>query len=290
MRLASAPLFASFLLLLVALPVSAQTLKVSRSPRELGAAVLRDLSVHEGKIRFRVDSGGCTDASSFKVRVRREEDLTPKSAHFQLTIERVRADECKAMLREGVVIELDLRRDLGLKGPYTVSVGNPVLSDLLAVTVRAIELETEATRQKLKTAEEGAGPKENAERFRQKLRELEAEQSRFAGMKPEEYPAPVETPFDPASVLEESGGFGPILPPLIREVAVRLDSQAAEGALLPVEDTSKSGPFYHLAGIAGGDYRLLKPGKTYRLQLCLVYRREYFGLIGDYYAYVLGAQ
>lgn len=93
-----------------------------------------------GKISFRVDSGGCTDASSFKVRIGRQEGLTPKSAHYQLTIERVRIDECRAVLWEGVVIGLDLERDLGLRGTYTVSVANPVLSNLLAATVRAIEL------------------------------------------------------------------------------------------------------------------------------------------------------
>jgi hypothetical protein len=293
MRNVSAYLPALFALLLAGLPVlpaSAQELKVSRSPRELGTAVLRELAIQDGKIRFRVDSGGCTDAGSFKVRVRRLEGIARKSAHYQLTIERVRIDECKAMLWDGVEIELDLQRDLGLKGKYTLSVGNPVLSNLLAATVRAFALEAEATRQKLKTSEEGTGPKENVEKFRQKLRDLEAERARFAGMRQEEYPAPVEKPADPASVLEESAGFGPVLPALIREVAVTVEGPLAEGALLSVEGTSKSGPFYHLAGIAGDEYGLLKPGKEYRLQLCLVYRREYFGFIGDYFAYVLGVR
>ena len=31
---------------------------------------------------------------------------------------------------------------------------------------------------------------------------------------------------------------------------------------------------------------MLKPGKSYRVRLYLVYRREYFGFIGDYYVYV----
>ena len=127
MRLRSAFFPALFALLLVNLPVSAQTLKVSRSPRELGTAVLRELSVRDGKISFRVDSNGCTDAESFKVRASKEEGITSQAAHYQLTIERVRIDECKAMLWEGVVIELDLEEDLGLTGTYTISVGNPVL-------------------------------------------------------------------------------------------------------------------------------------------------------------------
>ena len=138
--------------------------------------------------------------------------------------------------------------------------GAELQKNLLAATLRAIELESEAANQKLKAAEEGTGSKENVERFRQKIRDLEAERVRFGSLKPEEYPAPVKKPSDPASVLETSGSFGPVLPPLLREVTVKLDGPCAEGSLL------------------------------HRLRLCLVYRREYFGLIGDYYVYVLSVR
>jgi hypothetical protein len=93
--------------------------------------------------------------------------------------------------------------------------GTDVRKVLLAATVRAIELEIEAAKRKLKAAEAGTGPRQNVERFRQKVRGLEAEQARFGR---------------------------------------------------------------------------LKPGKKYRLQLGLVYRREYFGLIGDYYVYVMSVR
>lgn len=161
---------------------------------------------------------------------------------------------------------------------------------LLAATVKAVELEIKAAREKLKAAEEGTVSKQNVERFRQKIRSLEAELARFASLEPGEYPEPVKAPSDPASVLESSGRFGPVLPPVIREAAVRVESPCADGVLLPVEGASRSGPFYHLAGIAGGDYGVLKPGKKYRLELGLVYRREYFGFIGDYYVYVMGVR
>ena len=175
-------------------------------------------------------------------------------------------------------------------GLLQADTGAELQKSLLAATVRAIELEIEATRMKLKAAEAGTGPKENVERFRQKIRDLEAEQAKFGSLKPAEYPAPVEAPSDPASVLESSSGSGPVLPPVIREVTVRVQGPCIEGTLLPVEGASKSGPFYHLSGITGGDYGILKPGKKHRLQLCLVYRREYFGLIGDFYVYVLSVR
>jgi hypothetical protein len=117
-----------FTLLLGGRPVCVQAEEVSRSPRELGTAVLRELSIGAQEISFRVDSNGCTDAGSFEVRVVREQGLTAKAPHYLLTIERVRIDECKAMLWEGVVIELDLEQDLDLKGAFTFSVTNPVLS------------------------------------------------------------------------------------------------------------------------------------------------------------------
>ena len=128
MRLVSMLPPALFTLILFGRPVCAQAQDVSRSPRELGTAVLRELSIGEGKISFRVDSNGCTDAGSFEVRVIREQGITAKAPHYRLSIERVRIDECKAMLWDGVVIDLDLEQDLGLTGAYTVSITNPVLS------------------------------------------------------------------------------------------------------------------------------------------------------------------
>ena len=112
----------------LAAPVFSQPVKVSRDARELGPIVMRELSINQGKLAFRVDSNGCTDASSFKVSVGKEEGVSPASPHYRLMVERTRIDECKAMLWDGVVIELDLEKDLHLSGRYTISVENPVLA------------------------------------------------------------------------------------------------------------------------------------------------------------------
>jgi hypothetical protein len=64
MRVVSMFLPALFALLLVGPPVCSQSQEVSRTPRELGAAVLRELLVGEGKISFRVDSNGCAPTSA----------------------------------------------------------------------------------------------------------------------------------------------------------------------------------------------------------------------------------
>jgi hypothetical protein len=157
---------------------------------------------------------------------------------------------------------------------------------LLAATVRAVDLEVEGYRARLRAAESGTGQQDNAERFRQRIAALEAERAKLGRMKPEEYPEPLRPQADGGSILEPDGGFGVVLPPVLREVTATIDQPAADGALLSVNGTSRSGPFYHLAGIKGGDYGVLKRAKQYRLTLCLVYRREYFGFIGDYYVFV----
>jgi len=50
---------------------------------------------------------------------------------------------------------------------------------------------------------------------------------------------------------------------------------AGEDAVLYVEGMSRSGPWYHLAGIAGGDYQALKSGKRYKAEFYEVYPRSY---------------
>jgi hypothetical protein len=160
---------------------------------------------------------------------------------------------------------------------------------LLKATARAIELEMKGYRARLETANAGTGPKENVERFKKRLKELEAERLVYAGMKPEEYPEP-STGTDTSSILDGSHRFGPILPPTLREGRVVIDGVCADGTLLSFDGTSRSGPFYHLSGIRGNNYGILKQGQRYRLTLYLVYKREYFGLISDCYAYIADVQ
>ncbi len=157
---------------------------------------------------------------------------------------------------------------------------------LMQATIRAIELETGGYKGKLETAEAGTGPKENVEKFRKRLEDLAAERERFSRLKPEQYPEPGNPEPGAGSIIDQSARFGPVLPPTPREVSVAMDAPCSEGSLLTVQGASRAGPFYHLAGITGGDYGILKPGRSYRLTVFRVYKREYFGLIDDSYVYV----
>jgi hypothetical protein len=98
--------------------------QISQSQRELGAIILQDFSITEGKLKFRTATGGCTDKSSFTIHVKKEKGLSEKVPHYVLDIERIKIDECKAFFPEGTVIEYDLEKDLALKGDYTVSLTN----------------------------------------------------------------------------------------------------------------------------------------------------------------------
>jgi len=118
---------AVFLLAMAAaLPAFSAPLKVSQGARQTGLVVLHDLAIRDGRILFRADSNGCTDARSFTVHVTREESSTTGAPRYRLAIERVRSDECKALLLDGVEIEIDLVKDLGLTGRYTISLDNPI--------------------------------------------------------------------------------------------------------------------------------------------------------------------
>jgi hypothetical protein len=288
------------LAIVVALPAASQPMKESRSPRETGRVTLSELSIREGKVLFRVESNGCTDAHSFRVHVKKEGNDSAGIPRYRLTIERIVVDECKALLLDGVEIVLDLEKDLGIRGPATVSVDNPVVRAsgvradparaMLNATIKAIGLEIDSYKGKLSTAESGTGPAGNADAFRKKLAELEDQKAEFTGMRAEDYPQPSGAESVGVSILKDPAPYGPVLPPVLRDVTASVDGKAADGTLLAVNGASKSGPFYHLAGIAGDDYSILQPGMNRRLTLCLVYRREYFGLIADYYVYVAGVQ
>jgi hypothetical protein len=161
---------------------------------------------------------------------------------------------------------------------------------LRRATVRAIELEIEAATAKLQAAMAGTGPEENKAKFRQKVAELKAERVRFSRIPSAEYPDPSASTPDTVSVLDETTAWGPMVPAEPREAVVVATKPYNIGSLLEVVGTSRSGPFFHLAGIVGGDASILKTGRRCRASMYLVYRREYFGLIGDYYVYVAGVR
>ncbi|TFH04756.1 MAG: hypothetical protein E4H09_03145 [Spirochaetales bacterium] len=119
-------LFALFLSCLFVASAYSDAPQYSANQRETGTIILAELSIRDGILSFRTDSGGCTDATSFVVDILAQEEASGLLPVYALTIRRVRPDDCKAFLSEGVLIEFDLAEDLGLSGAYSVVVTNPV--------------------------------------------------------------------------------------------------------------------------------------------------------------------
>ncbi len=96
------------------------------SQYDIGPATLGELLMGQNRFLIHVASGGCTDKSSFKVDVKKDESAKPP--HYTLTINRIDPDACKAMLFDGTLVLFDLEKDLGLKGDFTYSITNKVFS------------------------------------------------------------------------------------------------------------------------------------------------------------------
>ena len=95
--------------------------------RDKGEIVLQSLSVKDGKLSFETETGGCTTKQSFRINIEKGRSGDLKVTNYILTITREIPDQCKGFFTEGIVVEYELEKDLGLKGDYTVTVKNMVL-------------------------------------------------------------------------------------------------------------------------------------------------------------------
>jgi len=122
-------LFVSVIIVYVVSMCSASYAQFSHSPRQTGIEILDEIAVKPNKIIVRVGSAGCTGKGSFRVDVKKEDGLSRKSPHYVLTIIRIKADECKAIIGGGSLITFDMAKDLGLTGNYTYSIANRILQN-----------------------------------------------------------------------------------------------------------------------------------------------------------------
>jgi hypothetical protein len=101
----------------------------SQDQRQLGEEVLLEALLGPRQLMVRVATGGCTDKDSFKVGMVKTPGASPQTApHYVLTLNRIKADDCKAFLPNGAPVLFDLQKDLGLSGVFTFSLANKVRS------------------------------------------------------------------------------------------------------------------------------------------------------------------
>ncbi|MCJ7526248.1 MAG: hypothetical protein MUP71_13650 [Candidatus Aminicenantes bacterium] len=102
--------------------------EISHSARQTGEEVLIELLMGSNRFIASVGSNGCTDKGYFKIDVKKEAGLSAIAPHYVLTVIRIKADECKAIVAGGTLILFDLEKDLEIKGNFTYSITNRVFS------------------------------------------------------------------------------------------------------------------------------------------------------------------
>ncbi|MCX8161352.1 MAG: hypothetical protein N3G18_10575 [Candidatus Saccharicenans sp.] len=270
------------------------------------------------------ESNGCTQKESFQVDSLKKKNQDG-SAHYVFTVRRIRPDECKRM-PERVIISFDIEKDLGIKGQFTYELTNRIFparaeeGSLYSIIEKYFSIGKESLQREETTAPVRVEPRLAAvlkeelnnlslairselrkamifsieseiARYRQRgdqarISELNEQLKKFQAMSDSEFPLPPEEPeASGQSLLTPSG---PIIPPQVTEAQVVVSGTLKPGALLEVAGMTKSGPFYHLAGSRGDILNRLKPGQKYTATLCLLYKREYFGQIPNYYVYLAG--
>jgi hypothetical protein len=315
-------LFLSFLAVLLSINLFAQY----PNARHTGEEVLYEALLGTRGLFIVVESNGCTQKESFKIEATKK--VNPDgTTSYVLTVLRKTPDECKR-LPEQIVLYFDLEKDLGLTGKFTYSLSNKIFPAAIPDSLTSIvekyftlekaktakpeeaepatgtvkteasfppslkeELEHNATlvRSELKNALLFAIQSE-INRYRQrgdqkKVQELSQQLEHFRSLSEKEIPLPSEET-EAEAILSLSSG--PILPPQVRTAEVIVKEPLQVGSVLEVKGMTRSGPFYHLAGSRSNLLAKLQPGKIYQVYLCLIYKREYFGFIPDYYVYLAG--
>jgi len=88
--------------------------------------VLMGLVADRNDLAIRVGSGGCTQKDDFWIWRQIDEESKTGHPHYLLTIYRVRKDECKAIMRNGIEIKYHLKEDLGLPNILTYTLTNRI--------------------------------------------------------------------------------------------------------------------------------------------------------------------
>ncbi|KRT34500.1 hypothetical protein [Acetomicrobium hydrogeniformans] len=278
-------------------------------PDDTGILLLRAVNVGQHKLSITVNSGGCTDKDTIKAVVNKVDAIDGQVPVYELTFLREKPDLCKAFLPEGVVVDYDLEKDFGFKMPYVVTVTNPVppiVKDEPYFTISSIRIEIEEPKATSDAPDDYVMLKKglidatvrairleinryeasNHSDKQEKIDYLKEELARFEGMKPQDYvlEAPEGQKGD-ENPLDDFGKFGPALPPEEREGEIIVTDELEYGLILTVTGMTRSGPFYHVAGVMNDDFKTLTPGK-HKVKLYLVYKRECFGGIPDYYVFI----
>jgi hypothetical protein len=101
-------------------------LQVTAPPADGTEEFLIALAANDSELTINVRSGGCTEKEDFRIFCVYDEASAGKTRHYVLTIYRIKKDECKAIVRNGLEIKYDLKRDLDLPDIFTYTLTNGI--------------------------------------------------------------------------------------------------------------------------------------------------------------------
>jgi hypothetical protein len=132
----------------------------------------------------------------------------------------------------------------------------------LAATITAIKLEIERNQGWILQRTNGFGNAQDLPELKKTLRALEDDLAKYQNMNASEYELPEK-----------------------EVVAAWVREKPGPNSILYLEHMSKSGPWYHVAGIVGDDYGSLRAGKKLAVTFYRVYQRGYW-YMNSAYVYV----
>lgn len=125
----------------------------------------------------------------------------------------------------------------------------------LSAAIRGIKLEIKRNERWLQYADNDA----KKELLNKRIKQLEADLTKYEARNIADYQLPDK-----------------------KEMEAWFEVPLKDDAVLDFPGISRSGPWYHLAGIRGEDYSIIKPKKKYLMTFYLVYPREYAWMESSY--------
>ena len=105
---------------------SAVAIDLNGPPPDWTEEILMGLFANRNELAIRVGTGGCTKKEDFWIWCHYDEESKSGPPHYVLTIYRMRKDECKAIMRNGIEIKYHLKEDLGLPNIFTYTLTNRI--------------------------------------------------------------------------------------------------------------------------------------------------------------------
>lgn len=123
--------------------------------------------------------------------------------------------------------------------------------DCVAAVIKAIGFEIKRFQLRLEAAKKGAGDPANAPLLEKRIKELSSEREKYSNMDPEKYRIPDRI-----------------------KVTGSINNACRNNEMLNLTDMTRSGPFYHVAGVAG-DCKVISPNRNYTMTIYNIYPRDY---------------